>query len=69
MAKDDWIKSAINPKDKGDFRRAAERHHMSTKAFATKVIRELKGKSHGDPAKLKLLRQAVLARTLMKYDK
>jgi hypothetical protein len=65
----DWIKGAINPKDEGKFSAKAKRAGMSTKAYANKVVKQLKGKTDGNAAKKKLLRQAVLAKTLIGFKK
>ena len=67
MAKKDWIKGAINPKNKGVFRRAAEAHHMTTKAYAKSVISQYKGKKGLTSPQKTLLRRAVLAKTLMGF--
>ena len=46
----------------GAFSREAKKKGMSVQAYATKVIKDLKGKTNGDKAKLKLLKRAVFAK-------
>jgi len=64
----DWIKSATK-NSHGQFRRKAEKHHMTTKSYATKVIRDYKKKDKHSPAQTKTFRQAVLAKNLIKMKK
>jgi hypothetical protein len=63
--KDDWIKKALNPKNKGVFRDKAKRANMTTLAYAKKVIKKHKGLKSNTGRETKLLRQAVLAKTLI----
>ena len=51
----------IAPDRQGLFRAKAQKAGMSTYAYATKVKKDLVGKTDGDPKKLELLRQAVYA--------
>ena len=46
----------------GAFTKKAKAKGMSVQSYATKVIKDLKGKTNGDKAKVKLLRQAVFAK-------
>tara|TARA_R110000765_G_scaffold409732_1_gene508138 strand:- start:129 stop:332 length:204 start_codon:yes stop_codon:yes gene_type:complete len=61
---EDWIK--VKAKTEGLFAKEAKKNKMSTKAYATKVIKELKGKTDGDKNKLKKLRRAIFAQNAMK---
>jgi len=58
----------INPKMRGVFTRKAKKHHMSVQNYAKKVIKKYKGKTK-NARELKLLRQAVFARTAKKWRK
>lgn len=58
MAKKNWIAGAT--KNKGAFSRAAKRAHMSTAAYATKVLKK------GSKASSTMKRRANLAKTLSK---
>jgi len=64
---EDWIE--VNPKKEGLFAKEAKKNKMTTKAYATKVIKELKGKTDGDKNKLKKLRRAIFAQNAMKASK
>jgi len=52
----------------GVFKKKAEKHGMSTKAYANKVIRDLKGNTKNETQK-RLLKQAVYAKTLIGFKK
>ena len=67
MAKD-WITEALDPKNDGKFADKAKRAKMKTLPFAKKVIKRLKGQKN-TPAQTKLLRQAVLAKSLIERKK
>ena len=64
----DWITDALDPKNDGKFSDKAKRAKMTTLAFAKKVIKKYKGKKN-TPAQTKLLRQAVMAKTLIEKVK
>lgn len=64
----DWIDGALNDKKAGVFSRKAKRAGMTTRAYAAKVIKDLEGKTK-TAAERTLLRQAVLARTLIGMKK
>ena len=53
-----WIKGAINPAHKGDFRRKAQAAGMSTAAYASKAL------AKGSMVSTRTKRQAALAKTL-----
>lgn len=63
--KENWIQKALNPKNEGVFRDKAKRANMSTLAYAKKVIKKYKGVKSNTGRETKLLRQAVLAKTLI----
>jgi len=65
---DKWIKIALNPKNAGQFSSKAKVLNMSTLRFANIVIKRLKGKKNTID-EIKLLKQAVLARTLINMKK
>jgi hypothetical protein len=56
-----WIQGAI--KHKGSFSRAAKRAHMSTSAYARKVLKK------GSKASTTMKRRANLAKTLSKMHR
>ena len=58
----------INPKMKGVFTRKAKRKGMSVQKYARYVIKKYKGKTK-NKKQLKLLRQAVFAKTAKKWKK
>ncbi len=58
----------INPKMKGAFTRKAKKKRMSVQKYARYVIKKLKGKTK-NKRQLKLLRQAVFAKTAKKWKK
>ena len=58
----------INPKNRGVFTRKAKKHRMSVQKYARYVIKKLKGKTK-NKSELKLLRQAVFAKTAKKWKK
>ena len=58
----------INPKMKGVFTRKAKRKGMSVQKYASYVIKKYKGKTK-NKKQLKLLRQAVFAKTAKKWKK
>jgi hypothetical protein len=62
MAKN-WIKDAINPQHKGDFKRKAKSAGMTVSQYANKVTR--KGSHASTETKL----QAHLAKTLMGFHR
>jgi hypothetical protein len=55
-----WIKGAINPAHKGQFKAKAEKAGMSTSAYAAKVTKP------GSAASAQTRKQAGLAKTLAK---
>ena len=57
----------IKPSKEGSFTRKAKAHNMTVQAYATKVIKDLKGKTNGSKVKLTLLRQATFARNSKKH--
>tara|TARA_R110002074_G_scaffold339232_1_gene509757 strand:+ start:510 stop:716 length:207 start_codon:yes stop_codon:yes gene_type:complete len=65
--KDDWIK--VKAKNEGLFAKEAKKNNMGTEAYATKVIKELKGKTNGDKNKVRKLRRAVFAKNAMAASK
>jgi len=65
--KDDWIK--VKTKNEGLFAKEAKKNKMSTEAYATKVISDLKGKTNGDKNKVRKLRRAVFAKNAMDASK
>ena len=65
---EDWI-GTIKPKKEGVFAKEAEKHKMTTLAYANKVIKDLKGKTDGDKIKVRKLRQAVFAKNAIKASK
>lgn len=65
---DDWIQEATDPKTEGSFAEKAKRAKMTTRAYAAKVVKRLKGRTTSEAQK-KLLRQAVMAQTLMRKGK
>jgi len=69
MVKDDWITDALNPKNDGKFSDKAKRAKMTTLAFAKKVIKKYKGVKGNTAIQTKLLRQAVLAKSLIEKKK
>ena len=58
----------INRKMKGVFTRKAKKKRMSVQKYARYVIKKLKGKTK-NKSQLKLLRQAVFAKTAKKWKK
>ena len=58
----------INPKMRGVFTRKAKRNKMSVQKYATYIIKKYKGKTR-NKRQLKLLRQAVFAKTAKKWKK
>lgn len=58
----------INKKMKGVFTRKAKKHRMSVQKYARYVIKKFKGKTK-NKKQLKLLRQAVFAKTAKKWKK
>jgi len=58
----------INPKMKGVFTKKAKRKGMSVQKYASYVIKKYKGKTK-NKKQLKLLRQAVFAKTAKKWKK
>ena len=64
---EDWIK--VNPKKEGLFAKEAQKNKMTTLAYATKVIKDLKGNTGGDKLKIKKLRRAVFAKNAIKASK
>ena len=62
------MKLKINPKMKGAFTRKAKKKRMSVQKYARYVIKKLKGKTK-NKRQLKLLRQAVFAKTAKKWKK
>ena len=58
----------INKKMKGVFTRKAKKHKMSVQKYARYVIKKFKGKTK-NKRQLKLLRQAVFAKTAKKWKK
>tara|TARA_R110002096_G_scaffold3821_1_gene18563 strand:+ start:5081 stop:5293 length:213 start_codon:yes stop_codon:yes gene_type:complete len=67
--KDDWIQTALDPKNEGKFSDKAKRAKMTTLAFAKKVIKKYKGVKGNTPIQTRLLRQAVMAKTLIEKNK
>ena len=67
--KDDWIQTALDPKNDGKFSDKAKRAKMTTLAFAKKVIKKYKGVKGNTKVQTKLLRQAVFAKTLIEKNK
>ena len=61
----DWMQKATkrmaSKQTEGKFSAAAHKAGMSTQAYANKVIRDLKGKTHGDKEKVKRLGAAYEA--------
>lgn len=55
-------KIKINPKMKGCFTQKAKRNKMGVQQYANKIIKKYKGKTKS-ASQLKLLRQAVFAKT------
>ena len=70
---DNFIQKAVESMEEkgteGKFSAKAKRAGMSVKKYADKVIKDLKGKTNGDKSKVKLLRQAIFARNMMKINK
>ena len=60
----DFMGTAV--KRPGVFAAKAKRAGKSTSAYATSVVKKLKGKTNS-PAERRLLKQAVLAKTFKKY--
>lgn len=58
----------INPKMKGVFTRKARKNKMSVQKYARYIIKKYKGKTK-NKRQLKLLRQAVFAKTVKKWKK
>jgi len=58
----------INPKMRGVFTSKAKRNKMSVQKYATYIIKKYKGKTR-NKRQLKLLRQAVFAKTVKKWKK
>ena len=58
----------INPKMKGVFTRKAKKKGMSVQKYAAYIIKKYKGKTK-NKQQLKLLRQAVFAKTVKKWKK
>lgn len=58
----------INPKMKGVFTRKAKKHKMSVQKYARYIIKKYKGKTK-NKRQLKLLKQAVFAKTAKKWKK
>ena len=58
----------INPKMKGVFTRKAKKHKMSVQKYAKYIIKKYKGKTK-NKRQLKLLKQAVFAKTAKKWKK
>ena len=58
----------INPKMRGVFTRKAKLHGLSVQKYAKYVIKKYKGKTK-NKKQLKLLRQAVFAKTAKKWKK
>ena len=58
----------INPKMKGVFTRKARKNKMSVQKYARYIIKKYKGKTKSK-RQLKLLRQAVFAKTVKKWKK
>ena len=58
----------INPKNRGVFTRKAKKHRMSVQKYARYIIKKYKGKTK-NKRELKLLRQAVFAKTAKKWKK
>tara|TARA_Y100000590_G_scaffold197122_1_gene223877 strand:+ start:178 stop:408 length:231 start_codon:yes stop_codon:yes gene_type:complete len=58
----------INPKMRGVFTRKAKKNHMSVQKYARYIIKKYKGKTK-NKRELKLLRQAVFAKTAKKWKK
>jgi|SaaInlStandDraft_1057018.scaffolds.fasta_scaffold44957_3 hypothetical protein len=61
-------KIRINPKMRGVFTRKAKKNKMNVQKYATFVIKKYKGKTR-NKRQLKLLRQAVFAKTAKKWKK
>ena len=57
----------IKPSKEGSFTRKAKAKNMSVQAYATLVIKQLKGKTNGSKVKLTLLRQATFAKNSKKH--
>tara|TARA_B110000967_G_C18887311_1_gene564897 strand:- start:2848 stop:3060 length:213 start_codon:yes stop_codon:yes gene_type:complete len=57
----------IKPSKEGSFTRKAKAKNMSVQAYATLVIKQLKGKTNGSKVKLTLLRQATFAKNAKKH--
>ena len=64
MVKKDFMSTAV--KRPGVFSKKAQRAGKSTSAYATEVVKKLKGKTK-TAADRRLLKQATLARTFLKY--
>ena len=60
---------SIPKKMRGVFTRKAKKAHKTVQQYAKQVIKQLKGKTHGNKAKTKLLRQAVFARNAKKWKR
>mgnify|MGYP006083551629 FL=1 len=58
----------INPKMKGVFTKKAKKKRMTVQKYARHVIKKYKGKTK-NKQQLKLLRQAVFAKTAKKWKK
>ena len=58
----------INPKMKGVFTRKAKKNKMSVQKYARYIIKKYKGKTK-NKRELKILRQAVFAKTAKKWKK
>ena len=68
-----WIQKAEEKMKRegtqGVFTEKAKRHGKSVASYASEVIKELKGNTRGNKTKLKLLRQAIFAKTMQKIGK
>ena len=64
MVKKDFMSTAV--KRPGVFSKKAQRAGKSTSAYATEVVKKLKGKTK-TAADRRLLKQATLAKTFAKY--
>ncbi len=58
----------INPKMRGVFTRKAKKKNMTVQQYAKYIIKKYKGKTK-NKKQLKLLRQAVFAKTAKKWKK
>jgi len=61
-------KKSLKKGREGVFKKKAEKQGMSTKAYANKVIRDLKGNTKNETQK-RLLKQAVYAKNLIGFKK